>query len=96
MLTSKQKQYLKGLAHDLSPVVRIGKGGVGEAVVAETKVALEAHELIKVRVDVEGASERRPLVEQLARESGAEVAGAIGKIAILYRARSEKPKIKLP
>jgi RNA-binding protein YhbY len=36
-LTSKQRQFLKGRAHALSPVVRIGKGGLTPAVVPETK-----------------------------------------------------------
>jgi RNA-binding protein len=58
-LTGKQKQYLKGLAHALSPVVRIGKGGVTQSVIAETKKSLDAHELIKIRIDVEDSSDRR-------------------------------------
>src|SRR5437773_2489235 len=48
-LTAKQRQYLRGLAHSLHPLVRIGKGGVGEPLIAETRRSLEAHELIKVR-----------------------------------------------
>jgi len=96
MLTTKQRQYLKGLAHPLAPVVRIGKGGVTDAVIAETKQSLEAHELIKVRIDVDEGSARRELATKLAEGTDAHVAGTIGKIAILYRAREEKPKIKLP
>ncbi len=95
-LTSKQRQFLKGLAHPLSPVVRIGRGGVSAAVITETQKSLEAHELIKVRIDSDDSAERRTLVEQLASAAGAEIAGSVGKIAILYRAREEKPKIKLP
>lgn len=96
MLTTKQRQYLKGLAHPLTPVVRVGKAGVTDAVIAETKQSLEAHELIKVRIDVDEGSERRELATRLAETTDAHVAGTIGKIAILYRAREEKPKIKLP
>ena len=95
-LTGKQKQFLKGLAHPLSPVVRVGKGGVTESVVAETKKSLNAHELIKVRIDVEDSSDRRALAEQLADAADAYIAGGIGKIAILYRERDEEPEIKLP
>ena len=96
MLTPKQRQFLKGLAHPLAPVVRVGKGGVSESVIAETKKSLEAHELIKIRVDSEESSDRHDLAEKLAAAAGAEIAGTVGKIAILYRARDEKPKIKLP
>src|SRR5512140_2177054 len=52
-LTTKQKQFLKGLAHSLAPVVRVGRGGVSESVIQETKNSLLAHELIKVRIDFE-------------------------------------------
>jgi RNA-binding protein len=95
-LTSKQRQFLKGLAHPLAPVVRVGKGGVSDAVVAETKKSLEAHELIKVRLDADDPTLRRTLAEKLAAAADAEVAGRVGKIAMLYRARDEKPAIKLP
>ena len=93
VLTAKQRQFLKGLAHTLSPVVRVGKGGVSDAVVAETKKSLRAHELIKVRID---GDEREDLAEKLAAAAEAHVAGLIGKTAILYREREEKPKIRLP
>lgn len=96
MLTAKQRQYLKGLAHPLSPVVRIGRGGLSEGVVNETRQSLEAHELIKVRIDLDEGDERRALAQQLAEATDADVAGTVGKIAILYRAREEKPGIKLP
>jgi len=95
-LSPKQRQFLKGLAHPLAPVVRVGKGNVSEGVIAETKNSIFAHELIKVRIEADGAEERRELAEQLATATDSQVAAIIGKTAILYRARDEKPKIKLP
>ncbi|HEX6101127.1 MAG TPA: ribosome assembly RNA-binding protein YhbY [Thermoanaerobaculia bacterium] len=95
-LTGKQKQFLKGLAHPLSPIVRIGKGGVTQSVIEETKRSLDSHELIKVRIDVEDSSDRRAMAQQLAEAADAHIAGGIGKIAILYRERDEEPEIKLP
>jgi len=95
-LTSKQRQFLKGRAHALSPVVRIGKGGLTPAVVLETKTALRAHELIKVRLEVEDAKERRQAGLRLAEDTDAHLVGAVGKVAILYRARDEEPSLRLP
>lgn len=95
-LTARQRQFLKGLAHPLAPVVRVGKGRLTPAIVAETRRSLEAHELIKVRIESDAAAERRDIATRLAAETGAELAGTIGKTAILYRRREEKPKIKLP
>jgi RNA-binding protein len=95
-LTAKQRQFLRGLAHPLAPVVRVGKGGVTGAVVEETKKSLLAHELIKVRIETDDSAARRAAAEELARAADADIAGTIGKLAILYRAREDKPKIKLP
>lgn len=96
VLTSKQRQFLKGLAHPLSPIVRVGKGGVTDSVVAETKKSLDSHELIKVRIDVEDSHERKAAAEKLAEATDAHLAATIGKIAVLYREREEEPEIKLP
>ncbi len=95
MLTPKQRKHLKSLAHHLEPVVRVGQKGLGPSVAAETGRALDAHELIKVRIDAD-ADERKAIAEQLAADTSSEVVGMIGKIAMIYRARAEKPEIKLP
>jgi len=95
-LTSKQRQYLKGLAHPLAPIVRVGRGRVTESLITETKKSLLAHELIKVRIDIDDSAERSAIAEKLAAAAEAEIAGRVGKIVILYREREEKPGIKLP
>ncbi|HEY4642842.1 MAG TPA: ribosome assembly RNA-binding protein YhbY [Thermoanaerobaculia bacterium] len=96
VLTSKQKQYLKGLAHPLAPVVRVGRGRVSEAVVAETKKSLASHELIKVRIDADDSAARKELAQQLASATDSQIAGMVGKTLILYREREEDPEIELP
>jgi RNA-binding protein len=95
-LTSRQRQFLKGLAHPLSPIVRVGRGGLTPAVIEETKRSLASHELIKVRIESDESSERKTIAAELARACEADVAATIGKLAVLYRARDEKPTIKLP
>jgi RNA-binding protein len=96
VLTTKQRQYLRGLAHPLTPIVRIGKAGVTESVIAETRKSLDSHELIKVRIEVEAGAERKEVAARLATATDAQLAGTIGKVAILYRERDEEPEIKLP
>ena len=95
-LTSKQRQYLKGLAHSLEPIVRVGRAGASPSVVEETKRSLASHELIKVRIENDDSAQRKALAEDLGRECGADVVATIGKLAILYRARDEDPEIELP
>jgi RNA-binding protein len=95
-LTSKQRQYLKGLAHPLEPIVRVGRAGASPSVVEETKRSLAAHELIKVRIEAGDSAQRKAIAEDLARECSADVVASVGKVAVLYRARDEEPEIKLP
>jgi RNA-binding protein len=95
-LTAKQRQYLKGLAHPLEPVVRIGQKGLSDAVISEAQKSLVAHELIKVRIDAGDSKLRVELATKLAAATDAQVAATIGKTALLYRPRDEKPSIKLP
>lgn len=94
-LSNKQKQYLKGLAHPLKPVVMLGANGLTEGVVAEIDGALEHHELIKVKVPEDDRDMRRVVQDAIARETKAEVVQSIGKTLVLYR-QAEEPTIRLP
>jgi len=95
-LTSKQRQFLKGIAHPLEPVVRVGRARLSPSVIDETKRSLASHELIKVRIDTDESSQRRTIAEDLAKACEADVVATIGKLAILYRRRAEDPEIELP
>ena len=87
-LTSRQRSHLRSLAHALDPVVLLGRAGLTDAVVREIDEALEARELIKVRLAGE-RDERAAAADAIAARTGAEVAGRIGRIAILYRQSSD-------
>ncbi len=95
-LKGKQKKYLRGLAHSFDPVVIVGKRGVTAAVLRQIDTALEDHELIKIKLSAECPDERDEVAEKVTAENGCTVAGAVGRVLILYRARKENPSIKLP
>lgn len=94
-LSNKQKQYLKGLAHPLKPVVLMGSNGLTEGVIAEIDGALGHHELIKVKVPADDRETRTAVAEAICRETGAAFVQTIGKTLVLYRP-AEEPVIKLP
>lgn len=94
-LTNKQKQFLKGLAHPLKPVVLLGSNGLTEGVVAEIELALAHHELIKVKIPGDDREMRRAVEQAIARETQATVVQTIGKTLVLYRPATE-PTIRLP
>ena len=97
-LRPSQRQYLKGLAHGISPVVQIGAAGVTDGVRDAIGVALEDHELIKVRLGKGVEDDRKILGERLAASLDAELCQVIGRVLVLFRrARNpDKRKIKLP
>ena len=58
-LTPKQRKDLKAKSHHLNPVVIIGDKGLTKAVLTESSKALEAHELIKVKINIDDRIERK-------------------------------------
>ncbi len=92
-LTSKQRKYLRANAHNLNPLVMVGKDGVSAGLVDEIKQALLHHELIKIKF-VDGKEDRKALTEEIANASEAHIAGVIGNVSILYREHPEREKRK--
>ena len=84
-LSNIKKKALKAKAHALKPSVIIGQHGLTEAVLAEIDVALNAHELIKVRIRGADKIKRTGLCEQMEKQLNAEVVDQIGFIAVLHR-----------
>jgi RNA-binding protein len=94
-LNTKQKTYLRGLAHKLNPVVMIGNAGVTEGVINEIQSSLQHHELIKVRISGMDRPERMTTIEAICGQTGSDLVTTIGHIAVIYK-RADKPHIKLP
>lgn len=94
-LSTKQKQFLKGLAHHLSPVVMLGANGLTEGVLAEIDNALNYHELIKVKISGAERETKQLIIDAIVRETQANAVQTIGHILVLYRP-SDEPKIQLP
>ena len=85
ILSNLEKKALRAKAHSLKPSVIIGQHGLTEAVLAEIDAALNAHDLIKVRIRGADKIERTELCEQIEKQLNAEVVDQIGFIAVLYR-----------
>lgn len=95
-LNGKQRRYLRALGHHRSTVLQIGHEGVTEAVVRQANEQLEAHELIKVKVSENAPEGRHETAEDLAARCHAHLAQVLGRTALLYRRRKDKPEIVLP
>lgn len=94
-LTGKQNRFLRALGHGLKPFVMVGKHHLSADVVKATGEALEAHELIKVKIQEGCLTDRRTVASELAAETGSAVVQILGKTFLLYRP-SDEPTINLP
>jgi RNA-binding protein len=95
-LSPSQSRYLRSLAHDLSPVILLGNKGATEAVVKELNLALDIHELVKVKLSGGDKAERQAQIEVLTAGTQAEKIHEIGHVVVVFRRNAEEPKIALP
>lgn len=84
-LTPKGRQILKAKAHKLKPIILIGNKGLSDAVKHEIDIALNDHELIKIRVPVNDREEKKAMVAEICESAGAELVQLIGKICVVFR-----------
>ena len=94
-LTAKERRQLRALGHALSPVVQVGKGGLRQGVVDELKRALQAHELIKVRLLGECPLNREAAGATIAKQTSARLVQKLGNNLLYYRPNLDQPKLQL-
>ncbi|MDI1230461.1 MAG: ribosome assembly RNA-binding protein YhbY [Methylobacter sp.] len=88
-MNSADKKKLRAQAHSLKPVIMIGQAGLTAAVLAEIELALNVHELIKVRIRAE-REDRKLISEKICTDTGAELIQGIGQIIVIYRLNPDK------
>lgn len=95
MINTKQRAYLKSLAHKLEPVLLIGKGGVNENTLTQLDELLNKRELIKIKILNNNYDDKDELIESILNSLNAEFIQFIGSKFTIYRESDEK-KIELP
>jgi RNA-binding protein len=89
---SQTKQY-RSIGHHLSPVVTI-VSGLSDNINTEINRALDDHELIKVKLNINDREAKKALAQQICDEQQAELVQLIGHVALIYRAAAKaKPKL---
>ena len=92
-MNSEQLKQMKTQAHQLKPVIMIGQAGLTEAVLKEIELALDTHELIKIKIRAE-RDDRKLIQQQICTETKAESIQSIGQIIVIYRKKPEEIKKK--
>ena len=84
-LSNNFKKELRKKAYSLKPFVIVGQHGLTEAVIAEINVALNAHELIKIKIHSNDREERKAIMLKITESLGATPINQIGKMLVAYR-----------
>jgi len=88
-LSKKHIRFLRGLAHDLDPLVMVGQHGLTTQVVSSVEDVLRSRELIKVKVQSTAAVDRFETAAKIAKETGSALVQIIGGMIILYRPNTD-------
>ena len=87
ILSNIKKKELRKKSYSLKPFVMIGQHGLTNAVISEINIALNAHELIKIRIRGADKKKRYEQCLEIEQQLNAEVVHQIGFITVLYRPR---------
>ena len=93
-MNSKERAALRAAANPLEPIFQIGKEGISENLISQLDDALDARELLKIRVHLETSPKKpRELADELQSLLGGEGIEVIGVVIVLYR-KADEEKIK--
>ena len=95
-LTGRQRRALRGHAHHLEPLVRVGHEGLTSALAGAVVDALDRHELVKVKLLETAPVEKDEAGPWLAEHCGAHHVGTVGRTVMLYRRHRTTPQVPLP
>ena len=85
-MTSKERAALRAQANSIKARFQVGKDGITDALINQTDDALEARELIKLKVLLETAPEKPyAIADKLAAATHAEVVSVVGGSMVFYR-----------
>lgn len=94
-MTSKQRSYLKSMASNLDTIFQIGKGGITDELCFQLNNALEARELIKIKLLESCPYSVKDAANEIAEAIGAEVVQTIGMKIVLFKVSSNEKNRKI-
>lgn len=96
MLTGKQRAYLKSMANTIEPLFQVGKNGLSDNFIIQVKEALEARELIKIKVLNNSLLDPTEVARDLSEKTDSEFVQSIGNKFVIYKESQENKNIELP
>lgn len=90
MITGKQRSYLKSLANNLETIMQIGKGGITDNVIKQIDEALEAREIVKIKILENSGLDVKETANVVSQATNSEYVQSIGSKFVLYRESKQK------
>lgn len=84
-LTPSERMILRAAAQKIKPIIMIGNNGVTASVMVEIQKALEAHQLIKIKMLSNDRELRMTAYTQLCKDLICHPIQTIGKIFVLFK-----------
>lgn len=95
-LSKSQLKFLRGKCHALNPVIMVGQKGVTPQLLKELDIALDQHELVKIKIAAEDRETTLAIMDEICAREGTERVQVIGKTLTVFRRNNQKPVIQLP
>jgi len=87
-------KFLRGVSHQIKPVVMVADKGLTENVMNEIEVCLELHELIKIRIRMDKET-RSKFITEILEATGATKIHSIGQVLTIFLANPKNPQYDL-
>ncbi|MCL2293615.1 MAG: YhbY family RNA-binding protein [Spirochaetes bacterium] len=88
---SRERSCLTKLSHNIEPIIRIGKNGLTESILAAVDDLLNNKELIKIKF-IDFKDDKLQIAGEIALKTDSFLVRIIGNIAIFYRMSPEPEK----
>lgn len=95
-MTGKQRAYLRKLANGIDAKYQIGKDGIDEETINMVDLALEANEIIKIKVLENALLDVRFCCDEICEATGAFPVQCIGNKFVIYRESKKNKTINIP
>ncbi len=92
-LSEPQKKILRGLGHQLKPVVTVGNAGLTDPVLDEFRLSIDHHELMKIRINAADRLERDRILEKLCAHVQATLIQRVGNTGLLLKLKQKNSRI---
>ena len=95
-LTKNQLKFLRSQCHDLKAVIWMGQKGLTAEVLSELEIALDRHELVKIKLGTDDREQRQALMDDICEQSSSLKIQSIGKTVSIYRQNTKNSVVELP